>query len=508
MKKNRWLFATTCLLSFSLYAGESLAASKSLSSSKNNYAATSASSSTAAFNCAADASWFSSPSLPGEVKKSGSDGSSTFCDFYQFTWQTFAYLMAPSKANPNLRNYEDTTQYYELEANSDGTAANSCDSKHDSHTFFIRTMKPVEGGTTFLIPERIGQAGGGATIYDQDGNVVYYDVRFSKSMCDVNGIKQLQNFPGGTTELKTAWKVMTAKDDRTKSITIDTKIGSQSGTTTLGMIGFHIAVATPDHPEFVWGTFEHQTNSPDCVTPANPDGWSFASPTCTKDLQNHDALGIVQCRFNNPQPQTATTGTATQICREYPYGSKNGDLKYSENTEDITSLNANVQPYLTGSFAVLNNYFNVGALWVSDITQSSIINQPGAAQVGNQRGSLRLANTVAETEYQGVNLSANFVSNCFGCHNYVGTSTPASGKNTTSGNLSHIFDDIAVGSKQCLDVQAAKVINNEQQAKANCPSVCTNASSQFAWNGQWTNQDAKTHQQLPMTVCGCCGVQK
>ena len=453
---------------------------------------------TQTFNCAADPTWFSAPSLPTEVKKSGSDGSSTFCDFYQFSWQTMAYLMAQSKTNPALRNYEDTSQYYELEVNSDGTPANSCDAKHGSHTFFVRNTKTKEAGSPFLIPERIGQAGGGATIYDQNSNVVYYDVRFGKSMCDVNGIKVKQNFPGGTTELKMAWKVLTSKDDASKYLTTKAQIGSSTAKPTLlGMIGFHIAVATPDHPEFVWSTFEHKVNSPDCVTPSTTTGWSFSSEACTSALQNKDVLGIVQCRFNNPDPQTHLTGTPTEICREYPYGSAPGDLKYDENTGDIISLNANIQPYLTGSFAVLANYFNVGAIWVSQISMSS--------EVSNQRGSLRLANTVAETEYQDVNLNANFVSNCFGCHGYAGTGKPSAGKNTTSGGLSHIFDDIVVGSKQCLDVQAKKVINSQQEANTNCPSTCENSSSLFKWNGQWTNQDASTGQQLPMTVCGCCG---
>ncbi|HBF47009.1 MAG TPA: mannan-binding protein, partial [Shewanella frigidimarina] len=66
--------------------------------------------------------------------------------------------------------------------------------------------------------------GGGATIYDQNSNVVYYDVQFSKNMCDVKKIQQQQNFPGGTTELKTAWKVLGANDDPSKFITMDANI--------------------------------------------------------------------------------------------------------------------------------------------------------------------------------------------------------------------------------------------------------------------------------------------
>jgi hypothetical protein len=327
-------------------------------------------------------------------------------------------------------------------------------------------------------------------------------------MCDVKKIQQQQNFPGGTTELKTAWKVLGTNDDPSKFITIDANITpvtsdqKNAKTTQLGMVGFHLVQATPNHPEFVWATFEHKVNAPDCSSPDTTTGWSFASKVCTASLKDNPT----KCDFNQPTKQTKLTGPATEICRKYPDGSSVGDLKYDENTQSINTLNANVQPYLTDNFKVLSNYFNVGALWVSDIKQGSYITPTdgrSVSKVGNQRGSLRLANTVAETEYQSVDLNANFVSNCFGCHNYTGTAN--NGSNTTSNSLSHIFDDIAIGSNQCLDVQAATKINSQAQAKAECPKTCTNSSSKLKWNSQWTNQSASTGEQLPQTVCGCCG---
>ncbi|MCL1094066.1 mannan-binding lectin [Shewanella kaireitica] len=473
---------------------------------------------TSTANCSAESSWFTSPSMPSEVKTSDGPGDSSFCDFYQFSWQTFAYLMAESKNDPSVINFQDNTQFNQLELNLDGSPANSCDDKHDSQVLFIRTAKHEENGTDIVIPEMIGQAGGGATIYDQNGNVVYYDVRFSKNMCNVKAIQQLQNFPAGTTEMKTAWKVLGENDDPNDFITMDANItpvvSDQSNTkkTKLGMIGFHVAVATQAHPEFVWATFEHKVNSPDCTLPQETTGWSFASQECSAGLKNNQA----GCEFNNPTKQSKVTGKPTQICRMYPYGSSEGDLKFQDNVDSIKSLNANVQPYLNGNFEVLKNYFNVGALWVSDINKGSYTtptNGQAVTQISNQRGSLRLANTVAETEYQEVNTaainlngksspSAGFVSNCFGCHNYEGLDSNIS--NTTSNSLSHIFDDIAVGSKQCLDVQAANIINSNTQAKADCPTTCSNSSSKLKWNGQWTNQNASTGAQLAKSVCGCC----
>jgi hypothetical protein len=441
--------------------------------------------------------------MPTEVKKSGSDGTSDFCDFYQFSWQAFAYLMSPSSTGSGVLNFDDSSMFAELEVNADGSPANSCDDQSTGNNLFIRMVKPTDSGTEFVIPERIGQAGGGATIYDQQGDVVYYDVRFSKNLCDINNIKQLDNFPGGTTELKTAWKVLSSQDTESNYVTIEADIGSQTTATKLGLIGFHVAAATPEHPEFVWATFEHETNVPDCTSPSTKLGWSFTSEACATALQNRDNVAVINCDFNHATAQSDSTKvsgqTPTEICREYAYGSSPGDPHYAENVGDITTLNSNVQPYLVGDYAVLKNYFNVGALWVSDTAQNS--------EIGNQRGSLRLANSVAETNYQDVDLDPNgFISNCFGCHNYVGTSSPASGKNTTSGSLSHIFDDIVIGSGQCIDVQTSSTVNSQSEAQSTCPSTCTGSSSGLKWNGQWTNQSAATGQQLPQTVCGCCGL--
>lgn len=63
----------------SLYSAQ-LSAS---SNTSNELAAVKASQ---AVSCKADANWFNNPALPTEVKKSAPDGSSNFCDFYQFSW--------------------------------------------------------------------------------------------------------------------------------------------------------------------------------------------------------------------------------------------------------------------------------------------------------------------------------------------------------------------------------------------------------------------------------------
>ncbi|WP_337881548.1 mannan-binding lectin [Rheinheimera sp.] len=455
-------------------------------------------------SCPVDPSWLSSPSMPTEVKQSAGPGDSTFCDFYQFSTQAYLYLM--SQNSKGQRNFMDPSQYAVLEFDNQGNPANSCDATVTGPT--LRTSLDKADSTSISTE----QAGDGATIYAQDGNVVYYDVRFNKAMCNLSGSavelqkQNLINFPGGTTEIKAAWKVLSAAEISSGNfVTQPLSISGQPQT--LGLVGMHIAIATPDHPEFIWATFEHQQNSPDCepqLVPANSQ-WTFASQSCAAGLTKSLTDPKLNCNFNNPpENQTAPTGNPTNICRVFPYGTGSGDLKADQNLAAITAQNSGLDTLLSGSsvpagMAVLSKYFNVGALWVSNIAQSS-----GGQGVPNERGSLRLANTVAETTFQHVNLnSASFASNCFGCHNFVGTGQVVN-NNITSQNLSHTFLDIVIGKGEAIDVTSSTPIGNNSAAQGICqgttatPGVCPNAASNLKWNGQWTNINSSAG-----SVCGC-----
>ncbi len=449
--------------------------------------------------CPVDPAWISNPSLPAEVKKSDSDGTSNFCDFYQFSTQTFLYLMSPS-GQGDMRNFQKQASYPVLESNSDGTPADSCDESIVGPT--LRTSLAKDMST--------GQAGGGATIYAQDGNVVYYDVRFNKSLCDVTSSavemnsQNLINFPSGTMELKFAWKKLSQSEIDAATFVTQKQVLSGSPAT-LGLVGMHIAVATTDHPEFVWATYEHKKNTPDC-TPARANTnkeWMFSSESCANGLPD-SADEDDSCKFNQPESNlTSPTGIPTNICRVFPYGTGSSDLKAGENIADITQQNAELlgllsKPETTPSMKTLTHYFTVGALWVTDITQSS-----GGIDVPNERGSLRLANSVAETDYQHVDLTADFSSNCFGCHNYKGTSEAVS-NNITSQALSHIFTDIKIGQGLDIDVTSSTVIADNSKAAAICggdettKGVCEKSSSYLKWNGNWTNMNTSAG-----SVCGC-----
>lgn len=464
----------------------------------------------AASACPVDPNWLKNPSLPTEVKKSGSDGSSDFCDFYQFSTQTFLYLM--SQNSNGLRNFQVQANYPVLEYQADAkTPANSCDSTITG-PILRSSLTKVDGGTSM----GTGQAGGSSTIYAQDGNVVYYDVRFSRALCDLSASavelqkKNITNFPAGTMEMKFGWKVLSDSEIAANSF-VTQKQTISGKAVTLGLAGMHMVSTTKDHPEMIWSTYEHKNNTPDC-TPQKPQpssGWTFASASCTAALPaSSDPKNA--CQFNDPKTtgtDSKPTGIPTNICRVFPNGTDSNDNKAAENVADITQQNNELiallsKPGIDPAMKVLANYFTVGALWVSDTGKSS-----GGAGVPNERGSLRLANTVAETDYQHVDLNSSFASNCFGCHNYKGSGLPVN-NNITSQALSHIFKDIKIGKGENIDVTAPSVISSNSMAAGVCagngtkenPGVCKKAAPYLKWNGNWTNLNASAG-----SVCGCTG---
>lgn len=314
----------------------------------------------------------------------------------------------------------------------------------------------------------------------------------------------ITNFNPGTTELKFAWRVLGNDEILNNSyVMVEQNIGGE--VKTLGLVGMHIAVATHDHPEFVWATYEHNTNTPNCDAQGQQadTNWSFASASCTNKLPLSADKTDTTCKFNQPTVINGpATGTATNICAVYPFGTASGDLKAGENLANIASQNASVYQNLKATHAapsmqLLNNYFNVGAIWVSDTDLSS-----GGIGVPNERGSLRLANTVAETDFQHVNLnytgnSGEFASNCFGCHNFTGKEQPLN-NNITTQVLSHSFIDVITGQGKAADVNATSHIGSNSQAKTICKSTCAGTRPYLSWNGQWTNMNASSG-----SVCGC-----
>lgn len=372
--------------------------------------------------CKIKPQWVSNPDPPKEVPGLGGQ---KFCDFHQFAWEWFLQLMSPSASDSSIRNFQDLAQYPTWNRDK---PQESCTAEGGAAQVSVRTVKSEEpfsaGGTH--------QAGGSATIFDQNGNVVFYDVRFSRELCDA---KQEGNLPKGTKEMKAAWRIIEEADkDRYVWMNAEVDAGGESKPVLLGLVGFHLAISTELHPEMVWATWEHIENDPDCSSPqATPAaGWSFTSAECAECLAKTDDLhACADCNFNTALDLESgkLTGTPTNICRLYADGTEAVDPKADVNLADIDAVNVELigeQGYLTkldpgDPMAVLRYYRYGGSLWLNDLLVPS-------SEVKHQRGSNQLENTVLETTHQ-QDL------NCFTCHNYKPHESATSG-------LSHIFDSL------------------------------------------------------------------
>lgn len=296
-----------------------------------------------------------------------------------------------------------------------------------------RLLARVAKSSDTVDADDIFQAGpGNRILVDQAGNVVYYTGLIDQSYWDfvtdhtLYELSSLQSIGADTDfdvdnlELKLSWRVAAELDPNGNPVktyipnadanfytmvadvpvveVVGGKVTDDTGKmqhVQLALVGIHVVGIVEDHPEFIWATFEHKANAPDCSavpTDANEPTtglpWSFYTPGSGIDVQN---------QFDVNQPLNVVS-----VCRQFPWGGGNAG-----NTSNIQSLNASVEPHLAGT--VWANYELVGAVWT---TGGNDIPGGNGAPVGpndQQIGSLNLANTTMETFTQSAN--------CFACHN-------------------------------------------------------------------------------------------
>jgi hypothetical protein len=397
--------------------------------------------------CSASESWITNPTMPSEVAPTES-----FCDFYQFSWQWLLAQVSPSNpAAPNGERVFETNRVLDPNVPAGQCALNALSGRATAAKLVApRTIKPKDF-------EQV-QADGKA-LYDQKGNILYYNVWYSQAEC--SSPTASGGFAPGTFEIKVAWRILPAPDPT--YFMMKALIPSAAGVApdkevTLGLVGFHLANWTSKHPEMIWATFEHKTNAPLCngssVTPTS--GWSLTSGPAAQCLNSSAQAGsgppspnCASFNFNtansfsgNPPP----TATPNQICRQYENGNQPGtSVNGNDNTANllaIQQLNAQLvgtQGLLTAlpdtnPMAVWKNYEMVGGLWTkggvsSCSPNSKVCNEPVPYTVAGklvapsadspQRGSLELTNMTMETFEQG---DTSEVPNCFGCHNYSSSS--------------------------------------------------------------------------------------
>lgn len=226
-------------------------------------------------------------------------------------------------------------------------------------------------------------------------------------------------------------------------------------TVTVALVGLHVVGYTVNHPEFLWGTFEHKDNSPKfpdntfdpSSTASDPKTYTFyqggtpwnqvnynqgnqAAPfllSFNAATQKFTTLTVPNNLSNGSYSGTSpSTSPGTNVVLANETGSETNSPSGPAN---IKALNQSAQGFYAGlktPQTTFSNYFLVGTVWMAPNTY--VATNPNALTLDNTDafGSVNLANTTAETFFQVPHVApsnavpsatGSTMQNCFLCHN-------------------------------------------------------------------------------------------
>jgi hypothetical protein len=380
--------------------------------------------------CAAPASWF--PTTPQPVNFPVSSN----CDFHQWAWQEFLWLMQPSAQSPalvNLLTFADPRDLF-VSSPPPYPGRSLGGPNQGLRIMGIRDRKDDD----LINVDRVSQAGSLDVLVDQDSQIVYYAVHLDSTFYNFTVRRHFNigdtlevasdtlNFPTGgvgTLSLKSAWRLVAAQGRtyipnaslrffttqamvpkaiiRDSTIVADT---TQMMQATLALVGIHVTGTVANHPEFIWATFEHEDNVPLCSATASGDSINRATGNKWSFYHNERCSGFGGGPCNKGhRKQPILNFAPTPVCQMIAYGDT---ATRGTNRQNIVSINNSVKSQLPASRQILSHYFLNGGLWT---TGGAAALPATSGPNTNQRGSPKLANTSMESFTQ--------TTNCFGCHN-------------------------------------------------------------------------------------------
>ena len=186
-------------------------------------------------------------------------------------------------------------------------------------------------------------------------------------------------------------------------------------TANVALIGLHVVGYTVNHPEFLWGTFEHQLNSP-----ASPD--NTFTPSAAVSNPNNFTLYNAGTPYDQVNvavlpPQLTLDATTQKISPVTNVVLENatGGESHPNGAANIEAINGQAKSHVANFPAPQNafaSYTLIGTVWMQPNTYNLTSDQTNAV------GSITLANGTAETFFQVPrNSPVSSINNCFTCHN-------------------------------------------------------------------------------------------
>lgn len=318
----------------------------------------------------------------------------TVCDVHTFAWNQFLYYTQMS-ADPN--NGGAVTPLF----------------LHLAPWYNALTVGPkpgpYPGGQTDLRTAFLdqGQAGTDGHLLDTSNQTVRYDIRFDVNMYDSIVMQNLYTAglfakacapePGTGTCANNAklWMTPSGANEHPEPGSIEIKTSWRDfGTAAncpagqfycngrFGLVGLHYVNKTFSHGEWIWASFEHVANDPDCtpagdtpIAPLSPigTGWSFFNAkTINPKVMSNKTCNVTssppQCNANPNPSGDNKTYVAVNVCRTDMLtagGASTANCTVgttANNAGNVACLNATIMPQLKG---VWKNYKMVGSVWVA-----------------------------------------------------------------------------------------------------------------------------------------------
>ena len=154
----------------------------------------------------------------------------------------------------------------------------------------------------------------------------------------------------------------------------------------VALVGLHVVGVTVNHPEFLWGTFEHKLNTPQ--VPDNTFSASGSSSTGYTFYKANTSYGEANIRLLPPQltfdTKTQRFSPTTNAVLENQTGGEN----QPDGPANVQSVSEQGQTYLAKTKApqsVFANYYLVGTVWMLPNTYNLNSDQSNAVGSVNSR---------------------------------------------------------------------------------------------------------------------------
>ncbi|MBI5911478.1 MAG: hypothetical protein HY848_16195 [Betaproteobacteria bacterium] len=363
------------------------------------------------------------------------------CNFHEWSWEAFVWATA-LMSNPSGAS---VPRFMTLPV-----PADLLDPNENAGATRVRPL--VLAARALTLHGSPGFTEGAGAIVEADGNMlvsqngypVYASVHMNKSYFDtakknliVTGGYQSQpagsSFDVGAAVFKATWlrldqgqqppagayttqaQVPVLATTTTPGLVTIAPVPGKFATVTVALVGLHVVGHTVNHPEFLWGTFEHKLNSPatpdNTFTPSatrkNPKSYTFYKAN-TPFSQANQAFDPPVLKLDE---KTQKLTPVTNVVLENATGGEN----QPNGPGNIIALNGQAQGFLAGQKppqSLFANYNLIGTVWMLPNSYNLNSNQTNAV------GSVNLANGTAETFVQNAkNTPIGNVVNCFFCHN-------------------------------------------------------------------------------------------